>query len=89
MDTITLHRYGFSNTVASLGIAFTKQQAELLKKNKMKNVVVAFMGALFLIVVDTAARSLSGVEIPLSILTGLVGAPIFITMLYRQRRSVK
>ena len=51
--------------------------------------IAALMGALFLIVVDTAARSLSGVEIPLSILTGLVGAPIFITMLYRQRRSVK
>lgn len=51
--------------------------------------IAALMGALFLIVVDTAARSLSGVEIPLSILTGLVGAPIFVTMLYRQRRSVK
>ncbi len=51
--------------------------------------VAALMGALFLIVVDTAARSLSGVEIPLSILTGLVGAPIFITMLYRQRKSVR
>ena len=51
--------------------------------------IAALMGALFLIVVDTAARSLAGVEIPLSILTGLVGAPIFVTMLYRQRRSVK
>ena len=51
--------------------------------------IAALMGALFLVVVDTAARSLAGVEIPLSILTGLVGAPIFITMLYRQRRSVK
>ena len=51
--------------------------------------IAALMGALFLIVVDTAARSLAGVEIPLSILTGLVGAPIFVTMLYRQRRSVR
>lgn len=51
--------------------------------------IAALMGTLFLVVVDTAARSLAGVEIPLSILTGLVGAPIFITMLYRQRRSVR
>ena len=42
MDTITLHRYGFSNTVASLGTAFTEQQAELLKKNKVKNVYLCY-----------------------------------------------
>lgn len=51
--------------------------------------VVVFMGAMFLIAIDTAARSLSGVEIPLSILTGLIGAPIFIAMIFRQRARLK
>ncbi len=32
MDTIALHQYGVSNTVASLGTAFTEHQAKLLKR---------------------------------------------------------
>ncbi|MDR3332397.1 MAG: iron ABC transporter permease [Synergistaceae bacterium] len=49
--------------------------------------VAVLAGAIFLIAIDTAARSLTGVEIPLSILTGLVGAPIFIVLI--SRKSVK
>jgi iron complex transport system permease protein len=47
--------------------------------------VVVFVGAIFLIANDTAARSITGLEIPLSILTGLVGAPIFIALISRKR----
>ena len=39
------------------------------------------MGAVFLIVVDTAARSISPSEIPVSVLTALIGAPVFIALL--------
>lgn len=46
------------------------------------------IGALFLLVVDTIARNISGSEIPLSILTGLLGAPLFFALLYRQRGQV-
>jgi iron complex transport system permease protein len=35
------------------------------------------LGGGFLIVIDTAARSISAAEIPLSILTAIVGAPVF------------
>lgn len=34
MDTITLFKFGFGNAVASLGTAFTEQQAKLIKKYK-------------------------------------------------------
>ncbi|WP_425806225.1 FecCD family ABC transporter permease [Desulfitobacterium sp. Sab5] len=40
-----------------------------------------FLGASFLIVVDLAGRMLTGSEIPLSILTALIGAPFFIYLL--------
>ncbi|MDR3161990.1 MAG: iron ABC transporter permease [Spirochaetaceae bacterium] len=43
----------------------------------------ALLGALFLTFVDTLARNLTGSEIPLSIMTGLFGAPIFIWLLVR------
>lgn len=40
-------------------------------------------GAAFLIAVDTAARSVSAQEIPISILTAIVGAPFFIYLMRR------
>lgn len=41
-------------------------------------------GAVFMIIVDTLARSISASEIPVSILTAIIGAPVFI---YLMRRS--
>lgn len=41
------------------------------------------LGALFLLAVDTAARTVSQAEIPVSILTAVVGAPIFILLMRR------
>ena len=41
------------------------------------------LGAAFLIVVDTAARSASSQEIPISILTAIIGAPFFIILMRR------
>lgn len=42
------------------------------------------MGSLFLLLVDTASRSLGDLEIPLGILTALVGAPFFLGLLLRR-----
>ena len=41
-------------------------------------------GAAFLIAVDTVARSVSAQEIPISILTAIVGAPFFIVLMRRK-----
>lgn len=45
----------------------------------------AVFGGIFLLVVDTLARTLTSVEIPLGILTALIGAPIFIWLLVKGR----
>ncbi len=47
----------------------------------------AVLGAAYLILVDTLARTLSGNEIPLGILTAVVGAPFFLWLLARGRRG--
>lgn len=39
------------------------------------------LGALFMIVMDTFARSATAAEIPISILTAIIGAPVFILLL--------
>ncbi|MBR0400856.1 MAG: iron ABC transporter permease [Mogibacterium sp.] len=41
------------------------------------------LGAVFMIAVDTAARSISAAEIPVSILTAIIGAPFFIMLMRR------
>jgi iron complex transport system permease protein len=45
------------------------------------------LGAAFLLVVDTLARSLARVETPIGILTAVLGAPFFLWLLARGRRT--
>lgn len=45
------------------------------------------MGAAFLVLVDTAARSVATMEMPLGVLTALIGAPVFVWLLARGRRE--
>jgi len=47
-----------------------------------------FLGAAFMIIIDNLARNLTGNDIPLSILTGFIGAPAYALMLLRQRSQV-
>lgn len=48
---------------------------------------VVLGGAAFLLLVDTAARSVFPVEIPLGILTALLGAPLFASLLARSAKA--
>ena len=41
------------------------------------------LGATFLLVIDTLARAASAAEVPISILTAVIGAPFFVILLKR------
>ncbi|MBO4291190.1 MAG: iron ABC transporter permease [Lachnospiraceae bacterium] len=45
------------------------------------------IGAEFLMIVDDLSRCLSAAELPLGVLTSVVGAPFFLWLMYRGRRS--
>lgn len=49
--------------------------------------VSALIGAGYLLIVDTLARSIAQVEVPLGILTAVIGAPFFVWLLARGRRG--
>ena len=51
--------------------------------------ISALIGASFLIVVDTLARTLSPNEIPLSVITGIIGTPLFLYAIYKKRRDIR
>lgn len=46
-------------------------------------------GGIFMLLVDTVTRMIGPAEMPVSILTGLIGAPFFAWLLYRQRMNVR
>ncbi|MBV9836134.1 MAG: iron ABC transporter permease [Alphaproteobacteria bacterium] len=46
----------------------------------------ALMGAAFLVLIDALARTVARIEIPLGLLTALIGAPVFVWLLARSRR---
>lgn len=46
------------------------------------------IGALFLLIIDDIARSVSVYELPISVLTSLIGAPMFFAVLIKSRRQM-
>lgn len=47
----------------------------------------ALLGGAFLLLIDTLARTLAAVEVPLGLLTAIVGTPFFLVLLRRARRG--
>ena len=47
------------------------------------------IGGIFMLLVDTVTRIIGPAEMPVSILTGIIGAPVFAWLLYRQRTTLR
>jgi len=50
--------------------------------------IASLIGALFLLVMDDIARSSSVYELPMSVLTSLIGAPVFFIVIIKTRRQM-
>jgi len=48
--------------------------------------VATLFGAMFMLLIDTVARTLATIEVPPGILTAVIGTPVFIALLARSRR---
>ncbi len=48
----------------------------------------AIMGAAFMVIVDTIARTLTSIEIPIGILTAIIGGPVFVLLLMKGRKGL-
>ena len=53
--------------------------------NKKLFPIAALSGGIFMILVDTLTRSIGNIEMPVSILTGFIGTPVFLLLLYVKR----
>ena len=54
-----------------------------------KDMIIAsiLLGGSYLLAVDTLCRTLTSVEIPISIITSILGAPIFLYLLYKTKKT--
>ena len=83
---LTASAVSISGTIGWVGLVIPHLGRILVGTDHTKLIpTTVVMGALFMLVIDTLARTISNVEIPLSILTGFVGAPLFAYLLYRQK----
>jgi iron complex transport system permease protein len=57
--------------------------------NKKMLPMALFLGGIFMMLIDILARTLTVMEIPLSVLTGVIGSPIFFIILLKQRKSLR
>lgn len=75
-----------SGTIGWIGLVIPHLSRLMVGSDNVRMLPVAcVLGALFLVAIDTAARVLTHAELPLSILTGLIGAPFYFYLLLRQR----
>ncbi len=79
-----------SGTIGWVGL-ITPHFARLMVGEDNRHVLPAALltGAIMMIAVDWIARNLTGSEIPLSIITGFVGAPVFVVLLIAQRKTIR
>lgn len=80
-----------SGSIAWVGLVIPHLARLLVGADHRRLLPTAFwLGGGFMMVVDDLARTLTQAEIPIGIITALVGAPVFTFLLiYRQRRSAR
>jgi iron complex transport system permease protein len=75
-----------SGTIGWIGLVIPHAARLLIGQNEARVLpLAAILGAIFLLLIDTLARSLSTGEIPLSILTGFIGTPLFVWLIFKKR----
>ena len=78
-----------SGTIGWVGLVIPHFSRMLVGPNNQRLLPLAIvLGAFFLLAVDTISRASMSAEIPLSILTGLIGAPFYFYLLLRQRLAL-
>lgn len=83
---LTATAVSVSGVIGWIGLTMPQLSKILVGENNTKAMPVgALIGMSFLIAADTIARTISPGEIPLAIITGFVGAPIFAIALIRRK----
>lgn len=86
---LTAVSVSISGTISWIGLVIPNIVRLIVGSNNKKVIPVSMLlGSIFMVIVDTFARSISPNEIPLSIITGIIGTPLFIYAIYHRRKEL-
>jgi iron complex transport system permease protein len=87
---LTAVSVSISGTIGWIGLVIPNIVRLLVGSNNKKVVPLSMLGgAIFMVVVDMLARSLAPNEIPLSVITGLIGTPLFVFAIFKRRKEIQ
>lgn len=76
-------------TIGWVGLVIPHVSRMLVGPDNVRSMpVCVLLGAAFMLLIDTIARVLTSMDLPLGMLTGLVGAPFFLFVLVKQRMNL-
>ena len=86
---ITASSVCLSGTVGWVGLVIPHTARMIIGSDNKKMLPIAMIfGGIFMLIIDILCRTLTPAELMLGILTGVIGAPFFIFILFKQRRQV-
>ncbi len=78
-----------SGSIGWVGLIIPNVSRTFFKNDTQKLIPVSiFLGGIFMVVVDTLARTLSATEIPLGIITGFLGAIVYGVIIIKRRTNI-
>lgn len=87
---LTATSVSISGTIGWIGLVIPNVVRLIVGSNNKKVIPVSMlMGSAFMVIVDMLARSLAPNEIPLSVITGIIGTPLFIFAIYQRRKELR
>lgn len=87
---LTASAVSISGTIGWIGLVIPHLGRLIVGSDNSKLIpTTILLGGLFLLTIDTFSRTLTSIEIPLSILTGFFGAPFYAWLLWKQRMSIQ
>ena len=79
-----------SGTIGWVGLVIPHTARMIIGSDNKKMLPVAMTcGAVFMLAIDILCRTITSAELRLGILTGIIGAPFFIFILFKQKDQVK
>ena len=87
---LTAVSVAIGGTIGWVGLVIPNIVRLFVGSNNRKVIPISMLaGSIMMIVVDTLARSIAPNEIPLSIITGILGTPIFVYAIFKRRREIQ
>ncbi len=87
---LTAVSVSISGTIGWIGLVIPNLVRLLIGSDNKKVVPVSMLlGAVFMVICDMFARSIAPSEIPLSVITGVIGTPLFLFSIFKRRKDLE